>query len=283
LRYVPVAALHDGHSYLVENYQNVVITIASRDHLKDPVSQNWHALGLGVSKTQIVDDVAFRPLPGVRDELSRIISERGSGAAHKGILPGKVLLDDDFTAEAMKSALRLEGNQQPYPVVHIASHFSFRPGDETRSFLLVGKGPALTLAQLKTMSQIFSGVQLLTLSACNTATGSQPGEGKEIEGFAVLAQRQGAEAIIATLWSVNDESTSELMQRFYCLHDPPAPMSKAEALRQAQLSLLRGPMKRAGKESKSCDVQGASGIGPADHSFSHPYYWAPFILIGNWK
>jgi CHAT domain-containing protein/Flp pilus assembly protein TadD len=286
LRYLPVAALHDGQKYLVESYRNVVITLASRDHLKDPVSAKWQALGLGVSKGEVINlvgnsPIAFSPLPGVPEELSGVVRDETRGGEQKGVLPGKVMLDADFTAEAMQTALRLRGNDQPFKLVHIASHFNFEPGDETKSFLLLGGGRTLSLDQLKSMSQIFSKVELLTLSACNTATGGV-GEGKEVEGFAVLAQRQGAEAIIASLWPVSDSSTSQLMRRFYRLRDEHPGMSKAEAMQQAQLALLRPEVKRTITDDNKRVIQSTFKVDP-NAPFAHPYYWAPFILIGNWQ
>jgi CHAT domain-containing protein/Tfp pilus assembly protein PilF len=273
LRYLPMAALHDGQKYLVETYRNVVITLASRDHLKDQVSPKWQALGLGVAKgSQFkLGNQVFSPLPGVREELRAIVRDENSSRQQKGVLLGKVMLDDQFTVEALKSNLRLRGNEQPYKVVHIASHFHFEPGDETKSFLLLGGDQILTVSQLKNMSQLFSRVELLTLSACETATGGEK-DGKEVEGFAVLAQRQGAEAIIASLWKVSDPSTSLLMQRFYRFRDAHPDSSKAEAMRQAQLSLLRGT--DAGLQT------GGSAARP-DLTYTHPHFWAPFILIGN--
>jgi CHAT domain-containing protein len=296
LRYLPVSALHDGSTYLVENYRNVVFTLASRDHLKDPVSPKWQVLGVGVSRAREVTDeetkrsFKFPSLPGVREELAGIVRENTGTTV--GVLGGKVMLDEAFTADALKSSLRLRGGEQTYKVVHIASHFNFQPGDETKSFLLLGDG-TLTLARLKGMTNLFSKVELLTLSACNTATGDSGREGKEVEGFAVLAQRQGAEAIIATLWPVSDPSTSELMQLFYRIREENTGVSKAEALRQAQLTLLKG----GHFTSTSNDSQRSSeslNSGPAtttatpfkqtpNAKYSHPYYWAPFILIGNWK
>jgi CHAT domain-containing protein/tetratricopeptide (TPR) repeat protein len=279
LRYLPVAALNDGQKYLVESYRNVAITLASRDHLKDPVNPKWQVLGLGVSKGSVIKGsngpLVFPPLAGAREELLGIVRDETGGVAQKGVLPGHVMMDADFTADAMKAALRLRGNEQPFKLVHIASHFNFEPGDETKSFLLLGGGQTLTLSQLKSMTQIFSQVELLTLSACNTATGGG-GEGKEVEGFAVLAQRQGAEAIVATLWSVADTSTSQLMQQFYRFRDEHPGMSKAEALRQAQVGLLRPEV------SNRSDNQSTLKANP-NAPFAHPYYWAPFILIGNWK
>jgi CHAT domain-containing protein len=155
LRYVPMAALHDGHEYLVERYRNVVFTPASQSRLKDAVSANWKALGLGVSKAR----EGFSSLPGVVAELQGIIREEGA-LTSDAVLSGSVLLDEKFTAETMLSAL-----QSKYPVVHIASHFSFHPGNETDSFLLLGDGNHLTLERIKNLPQVFGGVELLTLGS----------------------------------------------------------------------------------------------------------------------
>lgn len=285
LRYLPMSALHDGNKYLVESYRNVMITLASREHLKDPVSPNWKVLGLGVSKGSVVDtgsnsSLTFRPLPGVLKELAGIVRDETNVG---GVLPGTVLLDEGFTAEAMKAALRLRGNEQEFKLVHIASHFLFEPGDETKSFLLMGGGKRLTLAELNSMSQIFSRVELLTLSACDTAMGGEGAAGNEVEGFAVLAQRQGAEAIIASLWPVSDPSTSELMRQFYLLRGEHPGMSKAEAIRQAQLSLLRPEEERAAiDKEKKRNLESPYRVDPRV-PYAHPYFWAPFILIGNWR
>jgi CHAT domain-containing protein len=112
---------------------------------------------------------------------------------------------------------------------------------------------------------LFANVDLLTLSACNTAVGSTNASGGEWESLGMIAQRKGAKAIIATLWSVADDSTTLLMQQFYHVHEMERGISKGEALRRAQLALLEG----AGD--------------PGRARFAHPYFWAPFILIGNWK
>lgn len=262
LRYVPVAALHDGERYMVERYRNVVYTPASQARLKEIPARTWKGLGLGVSKAQ----TGFKPLPAVPGELRGIIREEAAAADEaraEGVLPGSVMLDEAFTEDAMKRALR-----QKYSLVHIASHFQILPGNETSSFLLLGDGTHLTLAQIKSAVNLFGGVEMLTLSACDTATGGTTESGKEVEGFAVLAQRQGAKAVIATLWAVADESTRLLMQKFYRLREAGEGTLKAEALRQAQLALLRGDGKQPGARTAP---------------YAHPYFWAPFILIGNWK
>lgn len=177
------------------------------------------------------------------------------------------------------------------PVVHIASHFQFQPGNETDSALLLGDGSLLNLAKIKSLPNVFGGVELLTLSACNTATGSSGANGTEVEGFGVLAQRQGAKAVVASLWPVSDRSTVALMQEFYRVREAKAGTTKAEALRQAQIKLLRGEAQAAKLEEKDrglglkkdASVKQQPFTPDPKQPYAHPYYWAPFILIGNWK
>jgi CHAT domain-containing protein len=202
LRYLPLAALHDGEQYLLERYRLAVFTPASATRLKDQPRSPWSGVGFGVSKAH----GRFPALPTVPDELRGIFREPAQRSS-EGVLPGLVQLDEAFTEAALRAALR-----QSHPVVHIASHFQLHPGDDTASVLLLGDGSHLPLAQLKTWPQPFQGVELLTLSACNTAVGGKGAEGKEVEGLAVLAQRQGAKAVVATLWPVVDASTTALMR-----------------------------------------------------------------------
>ncbi len=290
LRYVPIAALFDGRQYVVERYRNVIFTPASKSRLKDVPSPKWTGLAFGVSK-QHGD---FGALPAVPAELHGIIIEPdGAPEEMSGVLPGRVLLDETFTEDSLRAGLRA----RQHKLIHIASHFQFLPGNEANSFLLLGDGQRLSLAKLKIEQNIFGGVELLTLSACETATSGAGADGKEVEGFAMQAQRQGAKAVIASLWRVADASTRQLMQRFYSLHETRPDDPKVENLRQAQLSLLRpdaAALPADGGRQRSVEsVAGAGGpvasVGlqkfKADPKapFAHPYFWAPFILIGNWK
>jgi CHAT domain-containing protein/tetratricopeptide (TPR) repeat protein len=274
LRYVPISALHDGTGYLVERYRTMLFTPASRDRLKDRSGAWRNGLGLGVSKPL----PGFDPLPAVAEELRSIFRDSAQPGGDNGMLPGRVLLDEAFTEPALRESLR----RRP-PVVHIASHFQFRPGSEEDSFLLLGDGRRLTVADLSAEFTIFSDVDLLTLSACDTAIGGSDANGKEIESFAMLAQRKGARSVIATLWPVADRSTRELMEVFYRSRLETAPGSKADALQFAQLRLLRGAASASGKRSpsrgltKAAPRKGVEGVPP----YAHPYFWAPFLLIGN--
>jgi CHAT domain-containing protein len=209
--------------------------------------------------------------------------------AAQGVVPGTLQLDEAFTVQTLQETL-----YRGYPLVHIASHFQLQPGDDTASFLLLGDGQHLPLAELKTWPQPFQGVDLLTLSACNTAVGGA--EGKEVESFAVLAQRQGAKAVLATLWPVADASTTTLMHLFYWLRETQPGLPKVEALRQAQLALLRGtgPPGAGTKDTPQHLMQGPDTSGNSHRPlppvvldgqapYAHPFYWAPFLLIGNWR
>jgi CHAT domain-containing protein len=159
--------------------------------------------------------------------------------------------------------------------------------------LLLGDGSFLSLAQIKSLPNIFGGVELLTLSACNTATGGSGANGKEVEGFGVLAQRQGAKAVVASLWPVADRSTKLLMQEFYRSREARNGESKIAALREAQLKLLRGEItvdttqsttrQITHEEPQPGEVKLRLFMLDSKAPFAHPYYWAPFILIGNWK
>jgi CHAT domain-containing protein len=158
------------------------------------------------------------------------------------------------------------------------------------SFLLLGDGSRMTLAQIKTKLN-FNSVELLTLSACETALGddSVAHHGVEVEGLGAIAQQAGAKAVLATLWPVADGSTALLMRALYQAHKNDH-VDKADALRDAQLALLRGTVHSdsAGKAERGlARVDSAPAVASfaADPRapFAHPFYWAPFILMGNWQ
>jgi CHAT domain-containing protein len=99
-----------------------------------------------------------------------------------------------------------------------------------------------------------------------------------------IAQRQGAKAVIGTLGSVNDPATANLMQTMYRLRQQNAAVTKDEALRQAQLRLLSGDAVAAKTDAnRGVTLVDAPSTSNGTTNWSHPYYWAPFILIGNWK
>jgi tetratricopeptide (TPR) repeat protein/CHAT domain-containing protein len=279
LRYIPIAVLHDGQHYMVEQYCNVVITTDQWLRDKSDPTQ-WTALGLGVS----VERDGFPALPGAERELKAIIRERGETTG--GVLEGLRRLNDQFTQKSMLDELK-----NGYPVVHVATHFSYDPVNNDDSVLVLGDGN-LRLGDLKNFTNIFAKVDLLVLSACDTAALGKD-NGRDAEGLAYQAQALGAKAVLASLWPVADVGTEVLMREFYSIRIKEAKLTKAEALREAQLELLNGrnPAPADNVVNRAPAVQ----PGDANHMnlrpfranreapYSHPYYWAPFVLIGNWR
>ena len=244
LRYLPFGALHDGQRYLLQRWNLPMYTSVTKNRLRDAVTPQWQAAGLGVTRAM----GEFAALPAVKAEMNSIVKAAGGG-----VLPGEVHLDEAFTAVRLKDV-----SQRSFQLLHIASHFRFSPGTEVNSFLLLGDGQQLTLGDIRTQNYRFDNVDLLTLSACDTGLGGgRDAQGREIEGFGVVAQQQGAKAVLATLWPVADQSTATLMAEMYRRRQEQK-LTKTEALRQAQLSLL------------------------TQSRYAHPFYWAPFILMGNW-
>ncbi len=277
LRYIPFAALHDGKRYLIESMAVVNINQASRDKLVSSSQSDWQMWGLGVTK----QGADYPALPFAGEELNDIKAALGGS---------QVKLDQEFTESGLRGGLG-----GAYPVIHIASHFEFTPGSVDKSVLLLGDGHRMSLSEIQAKLN-FNGVELLTLSACETAVGddTMAEDGSEVEGLANVAQNKGAMAVIATLWPVADESTATLMNALYQAHKNEH-MIKADALRNAQLALLHGTTNEAA--SSSGDEQRglarregsvANGGESSAHAassgarYAHPFYWAPFILMGNW-
>jgi CHAT domain-containing protein len=265
LHYVPMAALFDGRQYMVEKYKMATITPASIPRLTDtPDVSRLTVAGMGISQQYQTD---LPELPSVVGELDHVVKDpQIKGAV--GVLPGQLLLNDAFTEKAMEDELSGQ-----HTVVHIASHFVFSPGDDRQSYLLLADGATkdkpfhLTVADFNdNQNLLLTDTELLTLSACQTGIGGVASNGREVDGLGTTAQKKGAKAVISTLWDVADESTGELMADFYRRWaEGGGKVEKVEALRQAQLDLLLGTGRKGGSQ------------------FANPYYWAPFVLMGNWK
>ena len=131
------------------------------------------------------------------------------------------------------------------------------------------------------MPRLFSGVDLLTLSACSTAFTNRTEDGREVDSFGTIAQRLGARGVIASLWSVNDEATARLMETMYRIRQSKPELGKSEALRQAQEQMSSGALTPTTGDAKPRGT--LVNRGEIAKGWTHPYYWAPFLLIGNWK
>lgn len=267
LRYLPFAALHDGERWLTQRYALSMYTDAAAETLLQPPRQDWQIQAFGMSQPA----GRFQGLPAVPYELASIAGDQGA-------LPGRYWLDADFTADRLRDSL-----QARPAVLHIASHFQLQPGNESDSVLLLGDGSTLSLTQIRALA--FDGTELLTLSACSTALGEgRDDDGREVEGFGALAQRRGAAAVLASLWNVSDGSTAILMRDFYRARQQG--MSKAQALRQAQLAMIEGKALLATTDDLSqrdANWPGKTTPGDPQRPREHPHHWAAFILMGNWQ
>ncbi|MEM7725829.1 MAG: CHAT domain-containing protein [Cyanobacteria bacterium P01_A01_bin.45] len=241
---IPIAALHDGNQYLIENYQ---IAISPSLQLFNPLPLKRKGLSLLLAGlTQ--ENEKFSALPGVKQEIYQI------DKLVNQLYPGRsqTFLDQKFTTKTLKNRVL----RQPFSIIHLATHGRFS-SDPENNFILTadGKLNINILDKLLIQRQLTDSppIELLVLSACQTAKGDD----RATLGLAGVAVRSGARTTLASLWTVNDQSTAVFMIKFYqeLLNSE---VTKAEALRQAQLYLL--------KQSK----------------YEHPYFWAPFILVGSW-
>ena len=287
LRYLPMAALYDGHSYMLERFNNVLFTPESYGHMTDAPMTNGSipsVLAMGLSKSY----GGLPALPGVLPELDAVVHDPSVPESH-GPMEGKLLPNDQFTLAAMKTEL---GAGKSFPVVHIASHFVVETGSGDEPFLMMGgedtgdaKGYEWNLSEMEHSTVSFHGTRLLTLSACSTAKDYKTRDGTEMDSLGMIAQQKDAEAVLASLWDVNDASTSRLMSDFYSRWVKSPAAGKAEALRQAQLALLRGSDAAAANAGKQRGPQLEQDETAAvrESKYSHPFFWAPFVLIGNYQ
>ncbi|MDT4954229.1 MAG: hypothetical protein QOJ02_2367 [Acidobacteriota bacterium] len=286
MRYIPVAALYDENTnqYLVEKFENVVFTRAKKERFLSEPKLWRQGLGLGTSVGYTIGDLVSSPLPWVPQEVFNIFGNKET--QQEGLFSGRILLNKEFTRQSL-----LEIPKTKPDFVHIASHFRFQPGDAKKSFLLLGDGSTFSLLEMGQYLNLFEGVDLLTLSACQTAaTKSDEATGKEVDGLAELAQRLGAKSVIATLWEIDDKGTSKIMAEFYRIRKENPDFSTSEDLRLAQLSLLNGKSswveaqarrRSFGKVTVDKTKNRISYKPSSESQFDHPYYWAPFVFYGS--
>ncbi|MGI8503460.1 MAG: CHAT domain-containing protein [Hassallia sp.] len=237
---IPMGALYDGKQYLIEKY-NVAVTPGLELLNPKPLARR----GLRIIAGGLTEaSKNFPALPNVKVELDAIKSK---------VSDTRVLLDRKFTKNAIEDAVQ----SLSVPVVHLATHGQFSSKAED-TFILTYSNQVINVRDLNGLLQSREtnqqgAVELLVLSACSTATGDTRSD----LGIAGVAVRSGARSTLASLWTVDDEGTSILMGEFYTQLKQ-GNITKAQAIRNAQVSLLKNPL------------------------YEHPYYWAPFVLVGNW-
>jgi CHAT domain-containing protein/Tfp pilus assembly protein PilF len=258
LRYLPLGALYDGNQWLIQRFRINNITAASLLDFSPSQGNHLRVLAGAFSDSRLnyhfligTEDFTFSGLPHTKLEVENIAAE---------VPDTTQLLNHAFSRVAVESQM------SNYSIIHLATHAEFVPGLPEESFILFGNGDRITLREVDSWN--ISNVDLVVLSACRTAV-SGLGNGEEILGFGYQIQRTGAQAAIASLWYVDDASTQILMNAFYVALQQG--MSEAEALRQAQIALITRDFSALNLPSEAIPT----------NNLNHPYYWAPFILIGN--
>ncbi|MBD2136624.1 CHAT domain-containing protein [Anabaena sp. FACHB-1237] len=238
MKSIPMAALYDGKKYLIQKY-NLAQTPGLQLLSPKPIQQKELKILIGgITESR----QGFAPLPGVKLEVQDITSK----------IPSQVLFNETFTNKDFERLMQVT----PFPIVHLATHGEFSSSADN-TFILTWDN-RLKVKELGELLQIRdqdsnTPIELLVLSACQTAKGDK----RAPLGLAGVAIRSGARSTIASLWSVDDNSTSQFMQEFYKQLSS-GKITKAEAVRQAQTKILENP------------------------EFQNAYYWAAFVLVGNW-
>lgn len=275
LRMLPVAALHDGEQYLVENYSLGILptftltdfSSLARQHAQHAennptaVSSETQVLAMGASTFEHQPD-----LPAVGAEIDLI--------AHK-LWEGDAFLNEDFVLENFQQQLR----QKDYGIVHLATHAVFEAGNSDHSYIQLWD-EQLSLTELSESLRLSeTEIDLIILSACSTALGDEVAE----YGFAGLAVNAGSQSALASLWPVNDESTLGFISQFY--HQLKTANIRSGALQQAQVSLIRGDVGIHNGTVYGPNMEIMATIPELAESgqwdFSHPSYWSAFTMIGN--
>ncbi|MEM9218957.1 MAG: CHAT domain-containing protein [Cyanobacteria bacterium P01_F01_bin.150] len=287
LRYVPMSVLYDEETeqYLIEKDYTVttILSAAMTDAAPQFSPEQANVLAAGVVSAE---DSELPALKYVEDEINRIVLEEDSETIsndEEGIYPGQVFLNDQVTFENIQNSLFFNNYIN---VLHIATHGEFVPTNQGESYLLMGDGTELSTPKITDLGNAVDNIHLVVLSACETGLGGSADNGIEIAGINAHFLQGGAKAVLGTLWRVSDSSTSAFMQQFYA-NTTADDISKAEALRQAQLCFLNGDNAcrtvftgpRTGTEIRLRPGAESAGSGPALRT--HPYYWAPFVLTGN--
>ncbi len=243
LRNIPPTVLYDGKQYLVEKYAVALSVGLQLFEPKPLVRQHLTALTAGLTEPPPEYSGRFSRLPAIKTELD-LISQAGVSTTS--------LVDREFTSKALENKV----SNVSFSIVHLATHGEFSSRAD-KTFILASDGP-IDVSQFGSILR--SGddtrpeaVQLLVLSACKTAAG----DNRATLGLAGAAIKAGARSTIASLWQIDDESTAQFVGAFYReLKNPD--ISKAEALRRAQLQMLKHP------------------------NFNKPSFWSAYVLIGNW-
>ena len=264
---MPIAALHNGQGFIVEQYSVSLMPSFSLTNPRYVNLKNASVLAMGASEFTNQTN-----LPAVPVELNTITPV---------LWPGKTALNQAFTVDNLQSFRTCKDvtcKVSNYEIVHLATHAEFKPGESSNSYIQFWD-TQLQLDQIKQMKWNDPPLELLALSACQTAIGDE-----EVElGFAGLAVHTGVKSALASLWKVKDEGALGLMTEFY--EQLKTATVRVEALRQAQMAMIRQQVYIQAGKLYGPAIWGIplppqlAVLGNAD--LSHPHYWAAFTMIGN--
>jgi CHAT domain-containing protein/uncharacterized protein HemY len=241
LRYIPFEALYDGNQYLIEKYPISYLTRLSSRSLQITTTSNT--------------PTARKVLAFGNPKPKSPFSLNGTESEVKAIIP--IFPESEYFINNKATLSNFKTQISRFSILHLATHGCFQKGECT--LITGGKLKENTLLFADKSWHIqdagllgLQNVELITLSACQTALNTNS-NGEEISGLAYLFERAGSKAVIASLWSAADEETKEIMVEFY--QNLKQGMRKDEAFRQGKLSQIKNNV--------------------------HPFYWSPFVLIGD--
>lgn len=257
LRSIPISALHDGKKFVAQKYATATVPSMGLVNLQLRDRRRSSILVMGLTQAQ----EGFTALPNVDIETKVIASK---------ILRGNLFLNQNFTIENLKN----QQSKNNYGIVHLATHAQFLSDTIDGAFIQFWN-ERLSLNNLRTMRLGQEPIEMLTLSACETAVGQNLG----LSGVAIVYR---AKSVLASLWDVSDAGTTPLMLSFY--NNYPTSKSKAIAIQQAQVDLLEGKVRIEAGQIKGIGKLPAIPLNQVrgNIDLKHPYFWASFILVGNW-
>lgn len=265
MRYIPLAALHDGKQWLAERYRINTLTALALTPLEPDSNVTPHVLAGALTEPYTINilgnSLTFPSLTYTQTEIENLAK----------ILPTTQLINKSFNLANLKQEL------PNHNILHLATHGYFVSSNPDKSIILLGDGSTISLREIEKQWKL-PNMSLVVLSACETAIGGKLGNGIEILGFGYQMQRIGSRASISSLWTIDDSGTQGFMNTFY--HHVKQGKSIADAIQQTQKAFIT--KKITPKTTQALRASGGRYIpNSTSDDFTHPYYWAPFLLIGN--
>ena len=265
MRYVPLAALHDGKQWLAERYQINYLTALALTPLEPDQNKIPRVLAAALTEAhqvKVLDKTyTFPALQFTQPEIESLA---------KTLPNTTTLINQSFSRQTLTTGIPQN------TILHLATHGMFVPNSPDQSIIVMGDGSTISLREIEQQWKLLN-VSLVVLSACETAIGGKLGNGIEVLGFGYQMQRIGSRASISSLWTIDDGGTQGFMNTFYTgLKQGKTP---ALAIQHTQKDFIQGKITQKDIEQSRGFVPYVKGGIPTD--LTHPFYWAPFILVGN--